>query len=84
MSDLQISEQYTTGPIINYVQNDIKRVTDNMWRSARLETKKYDEVLDSYRRNLYSLRRVILTGDAQQRKRVLYMFIQVLVHYVCL
>jgi hypothetical protein len=33
-------------------------------------------VLEVYRRNLYSLRRLILTGDSQQRNRVMHMFIQ--------
>lgn len=37
---------------------------------------RYDEVLEVYRRNLYSLRRLILTGDNQQRNRVMHMFIQ--------
>lgn len=37
---------------------------------------RYDEVLEVYRRNLYSLRRLILTGDSQQRNRVMHMFIQ--------
>lgn len=35
-----------------------------------------DEVLEVYRRNLYSLRRLILTGDNQQRNWVMHMFIQ--------
>jgi hypothetical protein len=37
---------------------------------------RYDEVLEVYRRNLYSLRRLILTGDNQQRNWVMHMFIQ--------
>jgi hypothetical protein len=38
--------------------------------------RRYDEVLEVYRRNLYSLRRLILTGDNQQRNWVMHMFIQ--------
>jgi hypothetical protein len=33
-------------------------------------------VLEVYRQNLYSLRRLILTGDSQQRTYVMHMFIQ--------
>ena len=37
---------------------------------------RYDEILEVYRRNLYSLRRLILTGDHQQRRQVLHLFAQ--------
>lgn len=32
--------------------------------------KKYDEVVEEYRRSAYTLRRLILTGTSQQRTQV--------------
>ena len=34
------------------------------------QTKRYDEVIEEYRRSIYSLRRLILQGSAQQRTQV--------------
>ena len=35
-----------------------------------MQTKRYDEVIEEYRHSIYSLRRLILQGTAQQRTQV--------------
>ena len=48
----------------------MQREIESQWQTARLETKRYDEVLEAYRANLYGLRRLVLTGGAPQRTQV--------------
>uniref|UniRef100_A0A383VIS3 chloroplast protein-transporting ATPase n=1 Tax=Tetradesmus obliquus TaxID=3088 RepID=A0A383VIS3_TETOB len=67
---------YQESVVVDLLHREVQKSMENQWQMARLETKRYDEVLEVYRRNLYSLRRLILTGDSQQRNRVMHMFIQ--------
>ncbi|KAF8056768.1 secA [Scenedesmus sp. PABB004] len=67
---------YQESVVVDLLHREVQKGLENQWQMARLETKKYDEVLEAYRRNLYSLRRLILTGDGRQRSRVVNMFIQ--------
>lgn len=67
---------YQESVVVDMLHKEVQRSMENQWQMARLETKRYDEVLEVYRRNLYSLRRLILTGDNQQRNWVMHMFIQ--------
>ncbi|KAF8056765.1 SECA2 [Scenedesmus sp. PABB004] len=67
---------YQESVVVDLLHREVQKGLENQWQMARLETKKYDEVLEAYRRNLYSLRRLILTGDGRQRSRVVHMFIQ--------
>eukprot|EP00879_Flechtneria_rotunda_P017132 GHRR01017942.1.p1 GENE.GHRR01017942.1~~GHRR01017942.1.p1 ORF type:complete len:543 (+),score=236.66 GHRR01017942.1:82-1629(+) len=67
---------YQESVLVDVLHREVQKGMENQWQMARLETKRYDEVLEVYRRNLYSLRRLILTGDSQQRNRVMHMFIQ--------
>lgn len=41
------------------------------------QNKRYDEVMDEYRTNLYTLRRLLLLGSTQQRMQVILLLIQV-------
>jgi hypothetical protein len=43
----------------------------------RREMQQFDEVLEGYRRNLYALRRLMLSGSADQRQRAIHLYIQV-------
>ncbi|WIA21429.1 hypothetical protein OEZ85_000643 [Tetradesmus obliquus] len=61
---------YQESVVVDLLHREVQKSMENQWQMARLETKRYDEVLEVYRRNLYSLRRLILTGDSQQRNRV--------------
>ncbi|WIA41723.1 hypothetical protein OEZ86_009068 [Tetradesmus obliquus] len=67
---------YQESVVVDLLHREVQKSMENQWQMARLETKRYDEVLEVYRRNLYSLRRLILTGDSQQRNRTLMQLTQ--------
>ncbi|GAX81593.1 hypothetical protein CEUSTIGMA_g9021.t1 [Chlamydomonas eustigma] len=68
---------HVDGVVVEGLVSGVRRPLESMHQMARLETKKYDEVIEEYRRSIYALRRLILQGTAQQRTQVIYMFIQI-------
>lgn len=64
-------ELFVDGAVVNYIVGTVQRAIENQWQMTRLDTKRYDEVVEDYRHNLYTLRRLILGGNVQQRRQVL-------------
>ncbi|KAF5842425.1 SecA DEAD-like domain-containing protein [Dunaliella salina] len=64
------------GTIVKGLTRYAQRFVENFYSNSRLEMLRYDEILEDYRRSVYSLRRLLLLGTQQQRTQVLYMFVQ--------
>ncbi|KAG1663910.1 hypothetical protein FOA52_002673 [Chlamydomonas sp. UWO 241] len=67
---------YVDGLLVHTLVSGVRRPLDSVHQMSRWEAKRYDEVVEEYRRSIYSLRRLMLRGSAQQRTQVIYMFIQ--------
>ncbi|KAG2446977.1 hypothetical protein HYH02_008131 [Chlamydomonas schloesseri] len=75
-SQLQTGPDYLDGGVVEYLVNYVVRWHESMSKNMRLETQKYDAVMEEYRRNLYTLRRLVLTGGDMQRGQIAYVLIQ--------
>lgn len=64
------------GTVVKGLTRYSQRFVENFYSNSRLEMLRYDEILEDYRRSVYSLRRLLLLGTQQQRTQVLYMFVQ--------
>ncbi|KAL6754297.1 SecA DEAD-like domain-containing protein [Haematococcus lacustris] len=67
---------YVDGALVDTLVAGTQRSLEAAYSNARLEMKRYDQVVEDYRHSVYALRRIILLGSVQQRTQVLYMFIQ--------
>eukprot|EP00955_Chlamydomonas_euryale_P080519 363431-Chlamydomonas_euryale.AAC.2 len=61
---------YVDGLLVRTLVAGVRRPIENVGQMSRWETKRYDEVVEDYRRSIYSLRRLLLRGTAQQRTQV--------------
>ncbi|KAG2432243.1 hypothetical protein HXX76_009162 [Chlamydomonas incerta] len=75
-SQLQTGPDYLDGGVVEYLVNYVVRWHESMSKNMRLETQKYDAVMEEYRRNLYTLRRLVLAGGDMQRGQIAYVLIQ--------
>ncbi|GLI70720.1 hypothetical protein VaNZ11_015744 [Volvox africanus] len=75
-SQLQTGPDYLEGGPVDYFVNYVVRWQESMFQNMRLETKKYDAVMEEYRHNLYTLRRLVLCGGDMQRTLIVYVLIQ--------
>lgn len=67
---------YLEGKMVDAVVGAMRKTVETSSQMARLEMKRFDEVVETYRRNIYSLRRLVLLGSSHQRTQVVYVFIQ--------
>ncbi|GIM07841.1 hypothetical protein Vretimale_11907 [Volvox reticuliferus] len=75
-NQLQTGPDYLEGGPVDYFVNYVVRWQESMFQNMRLETKKYDAVMEEYRHNLYTLRRLVLCGGDMQRAQIVYVLIQ--------
>ncbi|GIL60073.1 hypothetical protein Vafri_14736 [Volvox africanus] len=75
-SQLQTGPEYLEGGPVDYFVNYVVRWQESMFQNMRLETKKYDAVMEEYRHNLYTLRRLVLCGGDMQRSQIVYVLLQ--------
>ena len=70
-------QPYMEGLLANQYLQSIYRSLESFSRASRAEVRKYDEVMETFRRHVYSLRRLILSGTAEQNNDVLRRYFQV-------
>ena len=70
-------QPYLEGLLANQYLQSIYRSLESHSRASRAEVRKYDEVMETFRRHVYSLRRLILSGTAEQNNDVLRRYFQV-------
>ncbi|GLC77083.1 hypothetical protein PLESTF_001882400 [Pleodorina starrii] len=75
-NQLQTGPDFLEGGPVDYFVNYVVRYQEAMFQNMRLETKKYDAVMEEYRRNLYTLRRLVLCGGDMQRAQIAYVLMQ--------
>ncbi|GBF93826.1 pre translocase subunit [Raphidocelis subcapitata] len=63
-------------PLLGTTISSMQRNQERFWQMMRREMQQFDEVLEGYRRNLYALRRLMLAGTADQRRRAVHLYIQ--------
>ncbi|GFR45080.1 hypothetical protein Agub_g6455, partial [Astrephomene gubernaculifera] len=73
---LQVAPDYVDGPPVELLLRSVVRFQESAFQSMRLESKKYDGVMEEYRSNLYTLRRLVLCGGDMQRAQIAYVLIQ--------
>ena len=70
-------EPYVEGLYIDKAMQSVLTTTEAAHRSAREDLKQFDEVMEQFRRHVYSLRRLILSGKKSQNTDMLQMYFQV-------
>lgn len=72
-----IGEPYIEAVYIDKAMKSVLTTTEAAHRSAREDLKLFDEVMEQFRKHVYSLRRLILCGTQTQNGDMLRMYLQV-------
>lgn len=81
-SDDGTEPPYLEGVLANKFLTTIYQSLESQGRASRYEVRKFDEIMEEFRRHVYSLRHLILSGTIEQNNDVLRRYFQVSMTHV--